>query len=496
MNFVVNLEYKPYVPTYRRLSDALRKIILESRLKPGDPFPSVRDLSSSLNLARATVIKSLRDLEKQGFIKTVPGSGTFVSSELPGDLSDLVAGAPPDEVPLRSIQLSDYGRRISQMRHEEEDCWSVHLSEINYGGPPLDLAPLTQWRSLLLHYCTRTELSPLYATIEPNGYPPLREALAAFFHRTRSIRCKSDDVIVCSSKQLRLDLIGRIVLRPGDCVAFENPGYPEARIALKSHGAAIIPVPVDDGGMNVDYLADLRQRIKLVYVSPSHQDPTGATLSMERRMKLLKWAWSNGVYIIEDDYDSEYRYGGKPLPSLKALDQGDCVFHISTFWKVMFQILRYGFVIAPRHLSREFRLAKFQLERYLPLWEQLALTDFVNGGHIELHIKKTQPTYARRRQALLYALTKYFGTHVKIARESAGMHVLVRFEECLDGSALLRLASECGVKILSTRPWYVEAPVENEYIMPFAESQPEEIERGIRQLAELMSKREGMIAPS
>ncbi|HEY9787551.1 MAG TPA: PLP-dependent aminotransferase family protein [Candidatus Obscuribacterales bacterium] len=491
MNFVVNLEYQRYVPLYRRLSDALRKAILEGRLKPGDAIPSVRDMATTFRLSRATVLKSLEDLHKQGFLETIHGSGTYVKKRWPGDLSDLL---PPRELEAsdaqtdRSAQLSAYGRRVTALCQAESKEWNVHLPQINFGGPPLNLTPMREWKALLLKHSKGNDLQELTYIVEPCGYPMLREAIAAYLHRLRAVRARADQVITFSSKQLRLDLIARVLLEPGDCVGFEEPGYSEARVALASHGAEIVPIPVDGDGLNVDYLLALPLKFKLVYVTPSHHDPTGAVLSLERRRQLIAWAKRTGAYIIEDDYDCEYRYGRKPLPSLQGLDGGDCVIYLASLWKIMFQALRFGFIIVPERLRSVCVLAKTQSERYLPVLEQLALSDLINEGHLERHLRKTQGALARHRQALIYALTKHAGGRVRLAPESAGMHVLIEIDTDLSDDAVLRLAYEARVPLISTRAHYMGAPRKGEFVLSFAEIHESTIESCIQRWMELMEE--------
>ncbi len=242
------------------------------------------------------------------------------------------------------------------------------------------MTPINQWKRLLLaQYQLPTIERDAYA-IEPLDYPPLKEAIAAYLHRFRAVRAKADRVVVFASKQLRLDAVARVLVSPGDYVAFEEPGYWEARTALQSLGANIVPIPVDNHGLVVDELSASPHRFKLVYVTPSHQDPTGVTMSLERRVSLLEWANKTGAFIVEDDYDSEYRYGGRWLPSLQGLDRYDCVIYLGSLWKVLFQAVRFGFIVIPNCLRPVTRQAKMQLERHLPLLEQLALTEFISGG--------------------------------------------------------------------------------------------------------------------
>ncbi len=471
MDFVLNLEYSPHVPLYRRLSDALRKAILQGRLKPGDAMPSVRDLVSTLSVSRATVLKAFEDLHKQGYLETSHGRGTFIRQRLPGDLFQLTPVKMASREPVgdkRNVSYSLFARCLLES-NQAGAISTVHLPEINFGGPPINMAPIARWKQLLLKYCRLSDLEAVAYATHPFGYPPLQEALAAYLHRTRAVKCQADQVAIFSSKQLRLDLLCRILIDRSDCVAFEEPGYPEARQTLLAHGANIVPIPVDEHGMDVSYLKAHPSRFKLIYVTPSHQDPTGAVLSMERRQELLSFASDSGALILEDDYDSEYRYGSKPLPSLQRLDGADCVIYLSSPWKILFQVSRMGYIVVPQRLKSTMMLAKMSVERHMPLVEQFALTDFINGGHLELHIKRTHSVYARARQALIYALTRHFGCRLHMAPESAGMHTLIKIDAKASSSQIEQAALSAGIPLMSTKAYYVNESTENEFILPFAQ---------------------------
>jgi GntR family transcriptional regulator/MocR family aminotransferase len=482
MDLVINLEYKPYVALYRRLSDGIRAAILEGRLKPGQDIPSVRDLSLSLNVSRTTVLKAFDDLITQGYLKTASGSGTTVAENLPGDLCDLM---PVRQLPnKRDVELSTYGQRLMELSHQ--DHLAAYLPQINYAGPTLAITPLTQWKQVLLKHCQLEELASYGETVEPFGLLSLREALDGYLNKTRQAQCSPARVVVTGSKQFRIDLLARILLNPGDYVAFEEPGYPVARQALASYGAQIVPIPVDNKGLNVDYLVSLPHDFKFVYVQPAHHDPTGATLSLARRYQLLKWAKQKGVFILEDDWDNEYRYGGESLPSLQGLDDGDRVIYFSSLWKVFLNILPMGYMILPKCLIQLVWLAKMNVERHLPILEQLALTSFINDGHLRRYIRKTQAVYARHRQALIYALTLHFGKQAEIAKESGGTHILVRLTSDLPDLDVSRIGNECGVPIISTAPYYMGEPRKGEFIITFANIDEHTIGSSVRQWAHLL----------
>lgn len=492
MEIVLNLEYGQYAPMFRRLSDALRKAILDGRLQPGSAVPSARDLSSTLGISRATVLRAFADLQAQGYVETSSGNATYVTRRLPGDLGDfLLPKTLSSRSPWRHLELSAYGNRLVEAQTKQRDI-RAHFSKINYCGSPLELTPIVQWRKLLLHYCQFRQIDHAAFSIEPFGYRPLRESLSAYLRRFRAVRCDSDHVAVFSNKQLALDAITNLLLDPDDYVAFEEPGFVDARQQIASLGTRIIPVPVDGDGLDVEYLESRPEKIRMVYVTPSHQDPTGAVLSLERRHRLLDWAKRTGAFIMEDDYDSEFRYGGKPLPSLQGLDDDDCVIYIGSLWKMLFQVLRVCYVVVPRCLASGLLLAKMQVERHLPVLEQLALTDLMNEGISELHIKRTRPIYAKRREALINAITRVFGQEAVILPESGGTHVLLRLQTNMPDAVIEDCAAAVGMEIMSTAPYYMNEARKGEFMVGFAGIDPNNIAGAIKQWNALLNTRRGM----
>jgi GntR family transcriptional regulator/MocR family aminotransferase len=491
MSIAINLEYKPYVALYRRLSDALRKAILEGRLGLGEPMPSVRDLAESLKLSRATVLKAYEDLQIQGLVVSQSGSGTYVSSHLPGDLGDLLKERLQEESQrspasfISASELSQTGRLLKEVgcKQQEEH---VHLPEIGYGGTPVELSPAREWKSLMLKHCDIHEDDQVPFMIEPAGLPNLRLALSNYSKRRRSIESSPEEVFVFGSKQMRMELIGRLLLNPGDVVAYEEPGYPESRHTLEALAAQVVPVPVDNEGIQVSYIRRFSRPPKLIYVTPSHQDPLTMVMSMPRRQELIEYAAAVGAFILEDDYDSEFRYGKPILPSLKALDHHDCVIYMSSFWKILYQSLRLSYVIFPRCLSQPALLVKGYLERHLPLIDQLALTDLVNDGHLEKHLKRSQRILAHRRQSLILAITRHLREMLEPLGEGGGTHIILNFKSGVSTGAVSKAAGLVGWNLVSTDSYYATESVEGQFIVPFADINIDTIDDTVKKFAQLL----------
>lgn len=480
----LRIDSRSYVPAYRQIADEIRKAIIEGRLGFGQPLPSYRDLSERLGVSRATLWKAFEDLQHQGYVQNIHGKGTFVADALPGDSSnmpELSVRVTPDSA-RKSVRLSGYAERLLEhaVRPAEVGQWID-------GGPTLHMTPLSLWRQLLQKHCRMRDLSVLEYTRESFGYPPLREAYAAYLRRARAVNATADRVAVFSARELRIDLICRLLLEPGDAVAVENPCYPPVRQCLLVRGAQLVPVPVDDQGMDVDFLVKCTQKIKLVHVTPSHHEPTGAVLSLERRRKLLKWAEHTGAFIIEDDYDSEFRYGTTPLPSLQGMDTTDSVIFRSCFWKLLSPVLKLGFLVIPERLKNVVALAKTMVERDLPLTDQLALTDFINEGHLERHIRWLRKKYGQRREALVTALHDCLGDMVKTAGESAGMDLLVHLQTSLSDQQLVALAAQSDLPLLSTQHYYYQDRGKpGEFTIQFSDLTEDQLRDAVRKLTQLL----------
>ncbi|QQR56087.1 MAG: PLP-dependent aminotransferase family protein [Candidatus Melainabacteria bacterium] len=493
MDFVLNLEYDPNISLYRRLSDALRKAIIEGRLKPGQLLPSVRDLSATLNVSRATVVRAFQDLESQGYVDLKKGLNSKVASRLPGDLSGLLPRRlPPSqegvkkEAPETTV-FSSFGERLFAA-HVEDYTPRPHSKQTNFGGTPLNLLPLQHWKRLLIDHCRFKDLSRLSYHVDPFGYAPLREAVGAFLVRSRAVNCSADRIMVSSGREMRLDLICRLLLDPGDAIAMEEPGYPSLRRRALSHGAHIEPIPLTENGMDVDYLSRIDRKFKFVLVTPSHHEPTGIVMSLEMRRKLLAWAKKTQTFIIEDDFDSEHRYGIKPIPSLQGLDDGDLVIYMRCFWRVLFPLMRLGFLVLPERLKRAMRLAKNEIERDPPILDQFTLTDFINEGYLERHIRRIQPIYAHQRTALIYSLTKYFRNHISLSPCKSGLDLRVVFDLPISDQELAQLALENGVSMIRTFEYYMTNPPEGEFMLSFGHVQEQEVLAGVKRLAEALRK--------
>lgn len=484
MDLTIKLDANEALPLYRRLADALRQCIENGRLQPGDALPSTRQLAQTVGLSRITVVHSYDELISQGYLHTVPGSGTFVCNR------PVTAGAECDQDSNQTASfhrpLATYGARISDL--EMLESTSADLPELNFGAPPMDLLPLKQWRYLLLKHC-RTHINKrMENRYDPLGYLPLRQAIAAYLCRSRNLKCSADMIAVFAGSQQTVNLTARLLINETDTVALENPGFVFARKTMRSIGAKILPIELDQEGIIVSDLS-LHPDCKHVYVTPSHHDPTGIVMSMARRNELLQWAERQNGYIIEDDYDCEYNYETTALPSLQGLDRHESVIYISTFWKILFPLMPIGFVVVPRHLTVVLSRAKMLTERNFSMLEQYAMTDFINEGYLERHIRKTRKAFAHRRQTLISSLTRSLGNKVTVPKYSSGMHITIRFNLPLADSEIINLGKKSGLPLVSTQPYYISNGVKGEFLISFATQIDDDIAGRVANFAELLPKR-------
>jgi GntR family transcriptional regulator/MocR family aminotransferase len=477
----IALEGAGSAPLHRQLYDQLRDAIVSGRLARGVRLPSSRALAESLGVSRSTVISTFGQLLSEGYLKASTGSGTYVSDQLP---EESVPRVRRERTAMASaFRLSTYGVSLVHAPSLEPPRVPGTI-DFRDGRPALERFPFDVWRRLIGRYL-RADARRFDYSASAAGYEPLRAAVADYLSRARAVRCTADDVVIVIGSQQAIDLTTRVLVEPGEAVAVEDPGYLGAQRTFAAHGAEVYGVPVDEHGMNVDALARIRDTMRLVYVTPSHQFPMGVVLSLERRMQLLRWAERAGAVIFEDDYDSAYRYEGRPIPALQGLDAAGRVVYCGTFSKTLFPALRIGYVVVPRPLREVFIEAKAFSDRQSPILEQCALADFIAEGHYERHLRRMRVLYRSRREALLRALRTHVGGALEVVGDSAGMHLLVRLPVA-DEASLVERARAAGVVLLSTSVQYLRERPRGEFIFGFAENDEATIDEGVRRLARVL----------
>ncbi len=488
MDIAVTLDSNSSIPLHQQLYEELRRAILSGRLLPQQRISSTRALAKSLSISRTTVTQSYEQLLSEGYIKTVIGSGTFVCPQLPDELLHSIPVEIKDQTTTSQVKLSHYGINLLDVGNLPKIPEPELTINFRYGRPAFDLFPIKLWRKLLSRYCC-SDLNWLDYSTDGLGYKPLRESITRYLSRFRAVNCKPEQVLITNGTQQALSLIMNLLINPGDVIALEDPGYLSARLIFQTQGAKLLPIAVDDSGLVVKELRRWTSaNIRLIYVTPSHQFPTGATLSLPRRLELLAWAQQTQAMIIEDDYDSEYRYGDKPIPALQGLSCSDSVLYVGTFSKVLFPSLRIGYLILPESLVSVFARGKWLRDRHLPILEQQVLAEFIDEGYLERHIRKMREVYDRRRQVLVKALNDYFGAFVKILGEKAGIHLMVRFETHLTDEEIIARANEVGVAMMSAAPHYLKPFSTGEFIFGYGELEEQKLVEGVCRLVKIFKK--------
>ena len=463
-----------------RLHARLRKAILDGALAPGGALPASRRLAEDAGLSRNTVEAVYDQLEAEGFIERRHGSGSFVSSNLPE--RELAPARGPREVaaPPGAAGLSKRGELMARSYGREEAPVGKAFQP---SVPALDLFPRQLWARLLAR-ATRAPGPDHLAAGDRAGFRPLREAIAAYVGSTRAVACSPDQVVVLTSSQQAIDLACRLLTDPGDTVWHEEPGYRAAAAAFAAAGAKVVPVPVDGEGIDVAAGQRLAPEARLAYVSPSHQFPTGVAMSLSRRLQLLAWAARTGAFIIEDDYDSEFRYVGRPLAALQGLDQAGRVVYVGTFNKLMFPALRLAYLIAPPDLAERFIAARVLVDGHTSTLPQAALADFIREGHLGTHLRHMRTVYEERRQALIDAVAG-LGGKLTLGPIDGGMHACAYLPPGSDDVALALAARKIGIELRPLSLSY-RGTARPGFILGFAPARPAEIRGAVERLARLL----------
>ena len=482
MDLTILLDKSIGLPLHQQLYEELRQAILAGKLRCGERLPSTRAFAQSLGVSRGTVKLGYEQLLNEGYLETTAGSGTFVCHQISDQCLPVLPPQTHCSGSLHTPGLSKYAQNFVNRPLPKSDRADPEI-DFGYWKPAFNHFPLTAWRHLMVRHLQSYDR--LDYSSDLLGDKALREAIAHYLVRSRAVRCDVEQVIVVSGTQQALDLITRLFIDQGDRVAMEEPGYLSARRVFQSQGAEILPISVDAAGLSVEQLqAKSDLAIKLVYTTPSHQFPTGAILSLPRRLELLAWAQRMGTVIIEDDYDSEYRYGEKPIPAMQGLDQGNSVIYIGTFSKVLFPALRIGYLVVPPGLVNVFAQAKRLVDRHSPLLEQCVLADFINEGHLDRHLRRMRNLYNQRRQALVKSLELRLGQQIAILGESAGIHLMVQLQTDMTDEEIIVQAAHAGVSVMSASPFYLESGRSGQFLLGYANLSEEKIDEGIQRLVQ------------
>ncbi|MBX7172302.1 MAG: PLP-dependent aminotransferase family protein [Pyrinomonadaceae bacterium] len=475
------------VPIYRQIYDSIRQLILHGKLQPKTQLPATRLLAKQLNVARMTIINAYEQLFAEGYLESKTGSGTFVAARLPEDF--LNAEKPQKkqtETTNRTFKLSNFGDYLA---HNGERILRPYNTQnilpFRHGIPAIDEFPFEIW-SKILQKQLKSANSKIFSYGDIQGFPPLREAIANHLYQSRGVFCTAEQIIITNGTQQTLDLIGSVFLSKNDEICLEDPTYFGARDVFSAIGAKLIPVSVDKEGFELEEAKTKSRNPRLIYVTPSHQYPLGMTMSLARRMNLLEWARETESFIIEDDYDSEYRYAARPLASLQGLDRHGSVIYIGTFSKTVFPALRLGFLVAPKDLVEVFKTAKALRDWHSPQIDQAVLAEFISDGHFTKHLRKMRGIYQKRQQVLVEEAQKHLKGMLEILPATSGMHLIGWLPEGVDDWQIFQAARKENLQLTPISASCLEQKLRGGFFIGYTAFNEIQIKEGIKKLREIL----------
>jgi len=467
------------VPLHRQVYEGYRAAILCGKLLPGQLVPSSREFAVDHGISRFPVLHAYSQLMAEGYFEARPGAGTYIASNLPERLMSVSAESQPER--NGGGGLRNVSRRSSLYPRIELNRASRIWGPFRVHQPAFEHFPFRIWSSLINRH-SRNPGARVIHDIDPMGSRRFREAICDYLRSSRAVHCDPEQIMVVSGSQQALDITARVLLDSGDSVWVEEPGYKLGLAAFEAAGCRLIPVPVDNDGMNIAVGIGLKEDARAALVTPSHQYPLGSTMSASRRMQLLDWAQSCGSWIIEDDYDSEFRYESRPIASLQGMDTHARVIYIGTFSKVLFPSIRVGYIVIPADLVERFAAVRLAMDIFPPYLHQEVLTDFMVEGHFGAHVRKMRQVYKERRRALVDSIDKEFKGKLGIHGAEAGMHLAVKLPEGYSDTEIAARAAEDGLSIYTISQYYRGTPALQGFVLGFGSTYVEEMPAAVGKL--------------
>ncbi|MDX6382785.1 MAG: GntR family transcriptional regulator / MocR family aminotransferase [Blastocatellia bacterium] len=487
----ITLDDKSEAPFYRQIYETIRRSILSGGLSSGRQLPASRLLAKQLGVSRMTVVNAYEQLLAEGYLEGRIGAGTFVSAHLPEEFlqaSGFKRLEHQEKQSARKVILSRYGTRLAQNSRVilQHHC-ATALEPFQHGVAALDEFPFGVWSKIAQKW-QKHPSSTVLSYGDAVGFQPLRDAVAAHLAAARGVRCTPDQIIITNGTQQALDLITRVFLSESEDVCLEDPGYIGARDIFAATGARIIPVPIDDEGFDLQAARKRSQNARLIYVTPSHQFPLGVTMSLARRLSLLEWARERDAFVIEDDYNSEYRYAGRPLASLQGLDRDGRVIYVGTFSKTIFPALRLGYLVVPLDLMDVFASARALTDLHSPLIEQAVLAEFIAERHFARHIRRMRGMYEERQQTLVEEARKNLGDMLEVAPAKAGMHLIGWLPGGIGDREVSLRAAEAGLNLAPVSAYCIEQNLRGGLLLGYTAYDEKHIKQGMKKLARVLSE--------
>lgn len=473
----------------------LREAILSGALRPGQRLSSSRSLAAQEGMARNTVLSAYARLEAEGYVKARRGSGHYVSPLLPAEAAGGRAAPMRARAPSSKGAVSDVARISPEPRHRFEFVpgslrQAIPAVPFRVNFPALDLFPLDHWLRLQTRLVkearARGDAACLLGETEPQGEPSLRQAIAEHVSVSRGVQCQADDVVITAGAQHAVDLLLRVLTVSGDTIGLEDPCYPGALSAARAASLQISALMVDGEGASLPVARSGLSMPRVLLVCPSRQFPLGVTMSLPRRLALIEWARRQSAWVIEDDYDSEYRFEGRPIPSLQGLDGGQHVIYVGTFSKVLFPSLRIGFIVAPRPLLAPLVAARAVSGRHGSALEQRVLARFIADGHLARHVRRMRAVYEERQEALLAACRLRLGQALTVQAADSGLQTLAWLDGSLDDQAIATHARALNMELAPLSRFRLHAQHPPALVLGFGGFSPEVIRSGVETLARLL----------
>ncbi len=473
-------------PLYRQLYEGYRNAIAQRRLHPGERLPSTRSLAAELRISRIPVLNAFEQLLAEGYLESRVGSGTFVAGSPADRLAKPLRGASGERPAGRSAPRT-LSRRSADLLRARPGPWLRGLGAFNMGQPPVDRFPMHVWSRLVGRHARRLDAALLHYA-NAMGFLPLREAVAEYLRTARGVSCDAEQILIVSGSQQALDLCARVLADPGSPVWIEDPAYFGARNVLNMAQARLVPVPVDGEGLDVSAGIARCPRPRAIFVTPSHQFPLGVTMSASRRLQLLDRARQTGAWIVEDDYDSEYRYGNMPIAALQGLDRDSRVLYVGTFTKILFPAIRLGYMVLPADLVPAFFEARRAADACAPTFLQAVLTDFIREGHFARHIRRTRQICRERRTAIVEALQRDLGGVLQILGDSAGMYLSATLPAGWKDREISDRAAAAGVWAAPLSESYIATARRQGLILGYGGTTVDQIQAAVARLREILTE--------
>ncbi len=469
---------------HRQIYDAYRAAIVDGRLRPGQRIPSTRVLASEIRVSRFPVLNAYAQLLAEGYFESRVGAGTVIASSLPDQLtSTKPAGRAHASIPSGPRPVA---RCCSVLPRVVRFPWLQKWGAFRVGQVAFDQFPLGVWSNLVARRCRNSDAHAFHYG-DQMGSMVFRETIANYLRTARSLHCEAEQIMIVGGSQQALEISARVLLDPGNRVWVEQPGYHLAREAFALAGCYPVPVPVDREGLDVAAGIKQCRKARAAFVTPSHQFPLGVTMSASRRLQLVDWAQTSGSWIIEDDYDSEFRYESLPIASLQGLDSNSRVIYIGTFSKVLFPSLRLGYIVIPSDLVERFHAVRRVMDLSPPRFYQEVVSDFIREGHFARHIRRMRVHYGELRKELVVSLRRELGPLVELLGDEAGMHVAVTLQNGSCDLDIAQRAARLNLSLWPLSPSYVGEASRQGFILGFGGTKLTEIPNAVRKLRNLLA---------